>query len=71
MSKKERMTEFKRVIVENGLTQREVAEMLGLTRNGLINKMTGSSDFFAHEIVVLKVALNLTNDDVNRILLGI
>ena len=71
MNREERMTEFKKVIVKNGLTQREVAEMLGLTRVGLINKMTGSSDFFAHEIATLKVVLNLTNEDVNRILLGI
>ena len=58
------------VIKDSNLTKSEIAEQLGLTRQGLYNKLNGEKEFKASEIRKLSKILNLKDEDKNRIFLA-
>lgn len=55
------------IIGERGFTKNEIAEQLGLTRQGLYNKLNGEKEFKASEIRKLSRLLNLSDSDKNQI----
>lgn len=50
-------------LAERGLTQNEIATMLGVSLTSVNNKMTGKTEFSPKEMKILKVALNLETVD--------
>lgn len=56
-------------IVENGLTQKQLAGMLGITIATFNYKVNNKSEFKASEIKKLASVLHLTDEEVNAILL--
>ena len=50
-------------LAERGLTQKEIATMLGVSLTSVNNKMTGKTDFSPKEMRILKAALNLETID--------
>lgn len=55
------------IIEERGFTKNEIAEQLGLTRQGLYNKLNGEKEFKASEMRKLSRLLNLSSNDKDRI----
>lgn len=55
------------IIDERGFTKNEIAEQLGLSRQGLYNKLNGEKEFKASEIRKLSRLLNLSDSDKNQI----
>ena len=55
------------IIEERGFTKNEIAEQLGLSRQGLYNKLNGEKEFKASEIRKLSRLLNLSDSDKNQI----
>ncbi len=47
-------------IKESGVTLTYISEKMGLTREGLYNKLNGTSEFKASEIVKLSALLHLS-----------
>jgi transcriptional regulator with XRE-family HTH domain len=54
-------------IVENGLTQEQLAEILGIRIATLNYKVNNKSEFKASEIKKLAEVLHLTDEEVNTI----
>lgn len=54
-------------IVENGLTQEQLADMLGITIATFNYKVNNKSEFKASEIKKLASVLHLTDEEVNAI----
>lgn len=50
-------------LAERGLTQNEIATMLGVSLTSVNNKLTGKTDFSPKEMKILKLALNLETID--------
>lgn len=61
--------EFKAEVVRKGLTLAEVARELGLDPASLSRKINGNSDFYRGEIERIINFLNLSGEDVLRIIL--
>jgi hypothetical protein len=62
--------ELKKRIRDSGLKINYVAERLGLTYQGLKNKLDNESEFKASEILELQKILGLADDDARRIFFG-
>lgn len=56
-----------RIINDSNFTKSEIAEQLGLTRQGLYNKLNGEKEFKASEIRKLSKILNLADEEKNQI----
>lgn len=54
-------------IVENGMTQEQLAELLGITIATINYKVNNKSEFKASEIKKLAETLHLTDEEVNAI----
>ena len=54
-------------IKKSGLDRQSVAKILGISMMALFNKIHNRSEFKASEIVKLKQALNLSNEQRDRI----
>lgn len=52
---------IKAKIVERGMTQREVAEIIGILANSFSRKINGKRDFLLSEAIKLCSVLNLEN----------
>lgn len=66
------MTDVNRLvdaIKSSGLKKVFIADKLGLSYQGYLNKENGKSDFTQSEIVLLKDMLGLSNKDVSEIFL--
>lgn len=50
---------LERKIEDSGLRKSKIAEMLGITRQGLYKKISGDSEFKSSEIKMLSEILNL------------
>ena len=50
-------------IEASGKSKSEIAELLGITRQGLYNKLSGESEFKSSEIRLLSSLLSLTPED--------
>ena len=59
--------EFRITLLKHGTDMTVLAKKMGITRNALYNKVKGKSDFYYGEIVKLKEALNLSNDEFSKI----
>lgn len=58
------------IITNSGLKKVFIAESLGLSYQGYLNKESGKSEFNAPEIAKLKDLLRLSNKDVSDIFLS-
>ena len=58
------------IIDERGFTKNEIAEQLGLSRQGLYNKINGEKEFKASEIRKLSRLLNLSDSDKDQMLVN-
>ena len=54
-------------IEASGRSKSEIAEMLGITRQGLYNKLSGETEFKSSEIKALSILLSLTSDERDHI----
>lgn len=54
----------------SGLSKSEIAEALGITRQGLYNKLSGESEFKSSEIKLLSALLKLDSKDRDHIFFG-
>ena len=70
MNRKERMQILKNRIAREGFSQEEMAHKMGLTRNGLIKKLIGESEFWVDEAALLTELLNLTKEEEDVIFFG-
>lgn len=59
--------ELKSLRVKNGLTQRDLAEKLGISETSYNKRENGSISFTIDEIKKIKIHLNLTDADIIRI----
>ena len=50
-------------LAERGLTQNEIATMLGVSLTSVNNKLTGKTEFSPKEMKILKMALDLETID--------
>ena len=62
--------ELRAEIARKKITQKRIAEALGLSPAGLSLKLAGNNEFKESEIKALVSVLDLTPDDVNRIFLA-
>ena len=53
---------LEQIIKESGLKRGYIAEKLGITRWGLLNKLTNQTEFKASEIAALQDLLRLDNE---------
>lgn len=54
-------------IEASGRSKSEIAEMLGITRQGLYNKLSGETEFKSSEIKILSMLLSLTPEERDHI----
>ena len=54
-------------INSSNISKNDIAELLGLTRQGLYNKLSGKKDFKASEVKKLADILNLTSEERDNI----
>lgn len=59
--------ELKALRVKNGFTQKDIAEILGISETSYNKRENGSLEFTISEIKKLKNIFNLSNDDIIRI----
>jgi transcriptional regulator with XRE-family HTH domain len=59
---------LKAKIVENGLTQKEVAEEMGLSPKTLNAKLNGKRTMYVNELELLRLKLKLDNRTLSRLL---
>lgn len=52
---------------KNGVPLNQLADMLGISESTLFRKMSGSSDFYRHEIIEIRKVLKLTPEEVSKI----
>lgn len=65
--REKRMEELKIKIKNKGFTQKEMAEQLGITRNGFIKKLDGTSSFWLNEVIAISQILGLTRSEEERV----
>lgn len=63
-------SEFRAAIARTGISNKVIAEKLGLSEQAFYNKMSGRSEFKNSEIVKLSELLGLTMESVNLIFFG-
>jgi DNA-binding XRE family transcriptional regulator len=61
------LTLLKSEIDESKFTKNEIAEYLGITRQGFYNKLNGTKEFKASEVKKLSQILNLSSKRFNEI----
>ena len=54
-------------IADSGLKKNFIAEKMGISRTGLLNKLTGKTEFVASEIKFLCDLLGITPEDMKLI----
>ena len=54
-------------IAESGLLKKDIARAIGITPQGLLNKIDGKTEFTASEIGELQALLELTNEERDEI----
>lgn len=59
--------ELKRIISENGVSLTHLANNLGIQTRTLKEKIDGRSDFWWHEVIILKKILRLTDEEFSKI----
>lgn len=52
---------------KNGISLNQLADMLEISESTLFRKLSGSSDFYRHEIIEVRRVLNLTPEEVSKI----
>jgi DNA-binding transcriptional regulator LsrR (DeoR family) len=52
-----RVKELKQALIDKGISQREVAEMLNINRNSIIQKLNFDTDFKVVEMEIIKERL--------------
>lgn len=57
-------------VSSSGLKKSHICEVLGITYQGLTNKMSGKTEFTAAEIRQLSTLLNLSSSDMLNIFFG-
>lgn len=58
---------LKALLKKNGITQNEIADMLGLTYQTISIKLNGHKDFTQSEIRSLKIILHLSPEEIDDI----
>ena len=58
---------LKAKMVEHGVTDHEMADIIGIDASSFYRKKCGKSDFFRKEIQAMKIHLGLSGDDIDRI----
>ncbi len=61
---------LKKRIDDSGVRKSFIADKMGISYQGYLNKENGKSEFLQTEISVLKTILNLTNKEVAEIFLS-
>lgn len=61
------MIRLKEIIERSGLKKAFIAEQLGLSYKGYLNKENGNSHFTVKQIAILKDLLQLSNNEVAEI----
>ncbi|MBQ9047409.1 MAG: hypothetical protein IJ120_05880 [Solobacterium sp.] len=54
-------------MVEKGVDDTQIASALGINISTLYRKKSGESDFYRKEIQIIKMVLNLSDEDVRNI----
>ena len=62
--------ELKALIAESGLKKGYIAERLGISRTGYMNKENGKSEFLASEVAEMSKLLSLSSAQVKSIFLS-
>lgn len=57
-------------ITDSGLKKTFIAEQLGISYPGYLNKETGKTEFVASEIPIMRKLLNLTDSETRKIFLS-
>ena len=60
---KKGMNKLKRAIKARGITQQELADMIGITRTELVNKLSGAHGISISQAVAIKDRLHLTTEE--------
>lgn len=60
---------YSEIVKNSGLKKVFIAEKLGLTLQGYLNKEQGKNDFTTSQVKILKDLLNLTKTEVTEIFL--
>ena len=58
-------------MVKRGVSQKYIAEKMGVTRQTLAARLAGASDFNVSEIAAITDALKLTRDERDEIFFGL
>lgn len=58
---------LKAAIIRNGMTQEQLAEMIGLAPNSISRKINGKNEFTLGEAQKIKEALSLSSEEVSSI----
>ena len=58
---------FRAKIIENGLTFKDISNILGIKESTLYRKMSGESDFTRNEIQLFREKLGLTAEETDNI----
>lgn len=58
---------LKAKMVEHGVTDQEMAEIIGIDASSFYRKKCGKSDFYRKEIQTMKIRLDLSGEDIDRI----
>ena len=58
---------LEKAVASSGVMKKHICERLGLTFQGLAEKMKGRSEFKASEILAFQEALHLSNEERDRI----
>lgn len=59
--------EFKAVMIKRGLTLKKLANLVGISNTTLSYKINNKREFTSSEMEAIRKALNLTEDERNRI----
>lgn len=59
--------EFKAVMIKRGLTLKKLANLVGISNTTLSYKINNKREFTSSEMEAIREALNLTEDERNRI----
>ena len=64
------MRKLKEIIDKSGIKKRYIADMLGISRAALYNKLNGEAEFLPSEIKCLQILLRLSDAEVKYIFLS-
>ena len=63
MAKEKPYAKLRAKLVERGMTQEDLARVLGISRTAVGNKMNGRTEFSVKDMKILKLILNLETID--------